>query len=108
MYFEKNCHESTGWGAEYSNLAMALNALERSRADQRLITSYKCPCNDCKGGGRPILRRNIELHLRRNGRDPTLTHCMLVSSSINKTIALRLSVHKVLEVCPVFDHFLKE
>lgn len=67
---------------QFSPLAMALNALERSRANERLLSSYKCPCIQCKGGGRPMQRRTIESHLRRDGRDPALTHPMLVSFSI--------------------------
>lgn len=66
----------------FSPLSMALNALERSRANERLLTSYKCPCTLCKGGGRPVLRLTIETHLRRHGRDPTLQHCTLVSPSL--------------------------
>lgn len=62
-----------------SLLTNALNDLERSRVDQQLLGSYKCPCTHCKGGGHPILRRTIELHLRRHGHDPTLTHYMIVS-----------------------------
>lgn len=65
-------------GAPFSPLAMALNAMERSRANERMLGSYKCPCTECKGGGRAILRETIEGHLCRHSRDPTLTHCMLV------------------------------
>ena len=62
----------------FSALAMALNALERSRANEKMIDRYKCPCTLCKGGGRAIQRLSIEKHLRQHGRDPALTHSMLV------------------------------
>jgi len=53
--------------ARFSILAMTLNALERSRANERLLGSYKCPCTECKGGGRVVSRKTIESHLRRHG-----------------------------------------
>lgn len=86
--------------AHFSTLAMALNAMERSCANKRLIARYRCPCNDCKGGGRPILRLIIKNHLRRQGRDPCLTHCMLVSSftSSNAFHWLRTIFSKCIEL----------
>jgi len=70
----------------FSPLALALNALERSRANERRIESYKCPCFQCKGGGRPILRSTVETHLRQHARDSALMHPMLVSPIVLETL----------------------
>lgn len=86
-YLNDIAMDTTTSGANFSDVALGLNTLDRSRADQRLLNSYKCPCNVCKGGGRPIFRTTIERHLLRHGRDPTLLHCMLVSASVTKLLS---------------------
>ena len=60
------------------SLAECLHAREERLTDELLITKYACPCADCHGGGRSVLRSTIKRHLRRVGRDITLTHSVLV------------------------------
>ena len=56
-----------------------LQEMEEREANDRGLTKYVCPCNQCHGGGRPVLRSTIRKHLRTNGRDPFYNKSILVS-----------------------------
>ena len=57
-----------------------LHLQDEKRADERKITKYRCPCAECHGGGRPVLRATIQTHLRRVGRDPNYMRTVLVNT----------------------------
>ena len=58
--------------------AQQLNIAEDRYAIAHRIRKYNCPCANCHGGGRQVLRSTIRRHLRAVGRDPLISRAILV------------------------------
>ena len=58
--------------------AEQLNIAEDRYANAQRIRKYNCPCANCHGGGRQVLRSTIRRHLRAVGCDPLISRAILV------------------------------